>query len=182
VTRPPATATTEPSRLAAEYYVQRSGVSWTYQLAKGRSRWTVTAFADWKVSFAFAEGKKSGSGIWRMKDGVWLERNTMRGETESVLMPAVMTRGTRWTGPTSVERSGRDISQYEVLALDASVPMPTGGNVDHCLAVLETGENGGGSFTHYYAPSVGRVAVLGPDGEWVMRLVEFNSGSKGHTE
>lgn len=180
-TRPPATATTEPSRLAAEYYVQRAGVSWTYQHGKGRARWTVTAFVDWRVSFSFSEGKKSGSGVWRMKDGVWLERNSARGEGESVLLPAVMTVGTRWTAPASVERGARDASQYEVLALDASVQLPTGVTVDHCLAVLETAADGTDTYTHYYAPNVGRVAVRGPD-DWVLRLVEFNSGSRGHAE
>lgn len=179
--RPSPSATTESSRLGAEYFVQKAGASWVYQLAKGKGRVSITAFVDWRAHFSYSLGKRAGSGVWRVKDGVWLERTSARSEHEAVVLPATMTRGTRWTAPASIERGGTQPAQYEVLALEASVELPNGITVDHCLAVLETGADGSDAHTHYYAPNVGKVAVMAPDG-WLYRLVEFNSGSRGHSE
>jgi hypothetical protein len=126
-------------------------------------------------------GKTSGNATWRVKEGAWLERSGLRSDHEVVLLPASMSRGTRWTAPASIERGGTKPASYEVVALEAMVELPTGLTVEHCLAVLEMPEAGGDAFTHYYAPNVGKVAVQGPDG-WLYRLVEFRSGAKGHAE
>jgi hypothetical protein len=75
---------------------------------------------------------------------------------------------------------GARASQYEVMALEASVELPNGITVDHCLAVLEAGPDGSEPYTHYYAPNVGKVAVLAPTG-WLYRLLEFRPGSR-HAE
>jgi len=180
--RQPATATSEATRLGAEYFIQKSGAAWTYQLqAGGKGRVTINSFVDWKASFSYSLGKKSGSGTWRVKEGQWLERAGARADGEVVVLPAVMTRGTRWQAPASLEKGTRDLAQYEVLALDAQVELPNGITVDHCLAVLETGLDGSAPHTHYYAANIGKVAVRGPD-DWLFRLLEFRSGSRGHQE
>lgn len=83
-----------------------------------------------------------------------------------------MSRGSSWTAPGSIERGGGPAAQYEVMALEATVELPNGTTVDHCLAVLETAPDGSGAWTHYYAPSLGKVAVRSPQG-WLYRLVEF---------
>ncbi len=180
--RAPATATSEPTRLGAEYFLQKAGVTWTYQLAGGaKGRVTITSFVEWKAAFTFTLGKKTGTGTWRVKEGHWLERSSARADGEVMLLPAVMTRGTRWQAPASVEKGTREPAQYEVIALDAQVDLPTKLVVDHCLAVLETSLDGRAPFTHYYAANVGKVAVRGPD-DWVLRLIEFRPGSRGHAE
>lgn len=191
--RPEATATTEASRLGAEYFVQRAGASWTYQLAADSSRKkdkekenkrgkiTISSFVDWKASVSVSMGKWQGGTTWRVKEGVWLERSGLRSEHETIVLPAQMTRGTRWQAPSSMERGTGKLSAFEVVALEAQVELPTGLTVEHCLAVLESAPEGGEGFTHYYAPNIGKVAVQGPDG-WLYRLVEFRSGAKGHAE
>ncbi|MEW6434730.1 MAG: hypothetical protein AB1730_24795 [Myxococcota bacterium] len=178
--RPAPTPTSEAARLGAEYFVQRAGAAWVYQGAKGRGRVGINSFVEWRAHFSYAVAGKSGSGVWRVKDGVWLERAAGRSEHEAVVLPARMTRGTRWTAAASIERGGGGTAQYEVVALEAVVELPNGLTVEHCLAVLETGE-GVGPYTHYYAPNMGKVAVDGPNG-WVYRLVEFHSGGRGHSE
>ncbi|MCU0699715.1 MAG: hypothetical protein MUC96_24670 [Myxococcaceae bacterium] len=179
--RTPATATTEATRLGAEYFIQKAGASWTYQLQSGgRGRVTINAFVDWKASFSLSLGKRSASGTWRVKEGHWLERSGARGDGEVVVLPAVMTRGTRWQAPASIEKGTRELAQYEVIALDAQVELPNG-TLDGCLTVLESGLDGSEPYTHYYAPNVGKVAVRGP-ADWLYRLVEFRSGSRGHAE
>jgi hypothetical protein len=180
--RPAATSTSEAGRLGAEYFVQKSGASWVYQLGDGKTRGhvTITGIVDWRAQFTFSFGKRSGGGHWRALNGVWLERSAARGDTEAVLLPATMTRGTRWTGPTSIERAGATGSAFEVMALEATVELPSGMTVEHCLAVLETAADGSDPWTHYYAPNVGKVAVLSPAG-WYSRLLEFRSGSR-HAE
>jgi hypothetical protein len=179
--RAPATATTEATRLGAEYFIQKAGASWTYQLqAGGKGRVSINAFVEWKASFSLSLGKKSASGTWRVKEGHWLERSGARADTEVVLLPAVMTRGTRWQAPASIEKGTREPAQYEVIALDAQVELPNG-TLDGCLTVLETGLDGSEPYTHYYAPNVGKVAVRGPS-DWLYRLVEFRSGNRGHAE
>ncbi len=179
--RPVASATSEASRLGAEYFVQRAGASWTYQLAKGRGRVTISSFTDWRAHVSVSLGKLSGGATWRVKDGAWLERSGLRGEGEAVVLPASMTRGTRWSGPASMERGAGKASVFEVLALEAQVELPNGLTVEHCLAVLETAPEGAVAWTHYYAPNVGKVGVQGPDG-WLYRLMEFRSGARGHAD
>ncbi|MCA3012441.1 MAG: hypothetical protein INH41_08580 [Myxococcaceae bacterium] len=179
--RAPATATSEATRLGAEYFIQKAGASWTYQLqGGGRGRVAITAFVDWRASFTLSLGKKTASGTWRVKDGHWLERAGARADGEVVLLPAVMTRGTRWQAPASLEKGTRAPAQFEVIALDAQVELPNG-SLDGCLAVLETGLDGSEPFTHYYAPNVGKVAVRGP-ADWLLRLVEFRAGGRARAE
>jgi hypothetical protein len=195
--RPAPSPTSESQRLGAEYFVQRAGAAWTYQLGKSPSgdrrrkpegdssdkkgRVTIVSFLDWKAQVSISLGKISGNASWRVKEGVWLERSGLRGEHEAVLLPAAMSRGTRWQDVASIERGGSKPSSYEVVALEAQVELPNGMIVEHCLAVLEMPDDGGPAFTHYYAPNIGKVAVQGPDG-WLYRLVEFRSGGKGHSE
>lgn len=175
-------ATSEASRVASEYFVQKTGASWSYAGAKGsKAHYAITSFVEWRAAFSFSLGKKSVAGYWRIKEGAWLERTASRGESEVMLLPATMSRGTTWHAPASIERGKRETSQYEVLALDAQVELPTGVTVDHCLAVLESSVDGSESFTHYYAPNVGKVAVRAPD-DWLFRLTEFRSGQRGHAE
>lgn len=180
--RQPATATSEATRLGAEYFIQKAGATWTYQLQSGsKGRVSINSFVEWKAGFSYAIGKKSVSGTWRVKEGNWLERSSARADGEVVLLPAVMTRGTRWQAPASIEKGTKETSQYEVLALDAQVDLPNGIIIDHCLAVLESGLDGSAPYTHYYAPNLGKVGVRGPD-DWLFRLVEFRPGSRGHSE
>lgn len=171
----------ESSRLGAEYFVQRAGAAWTYQLGKGKGRVTIVSFVDWRAQVSITLGKLAGGATWRVKEGAWLERSGLRGEHEAILLPASMSRGTRWQDVASIERGGSKPSAFEVVALDAQVELPTGMTVDHCLAVLEMPVEGGEAYTHYYAPNIGKVAVQGPEG-WVYRLVEFRSGARGHSE
>ncbi len=180
--RPAATATSESSRLAGEYFVQKTGATWNYAGAKGtKAHYSINAFVDWRAAFSFSFGKRSAAGHWRVRDGTWLEKSPARGDAEAVLLPAVMTRGTRWVAAASLERGKSDQSQYEVLALDAQVELPTGLTVDHCLAVYESALDGTDAYTHYYAPNVGKVAVRGPD-DWLFRLTDFHPGQRGHAE
>ena len=102
-------------------------------------------------------------------------------EAEVVLLPATLTVGTRWVAPASLERGKAEQSQFEVLALDGEVELPTGVTVDHCLTVLESAIDGSSPFTHYYAPNVGKVAVRGPD-DWLFLLTAFQPGQRGHAE
>jgi len=180
--RPVHTATSEASRLAAEYFVQKAGATWNYAGPRGaKAHYTITSFVEWRAAFTFTAGKRSVSGHWRIKEGAWLERSGARSESEVVLLPATMTRGTSWSAPASIERGKSVASQYEVLALDAQVELPTGVTVDHCLAVLESARDGSDPHTHYYAPNVGKVAVRGPD-DWLFRLTDFRSGQRSHAE
>lgn len=184
--RPPASATTEAARLGAEYFVQRAGATWTYQLGATpkdarRGRVTISSFVEWRAHVSISLGKWAGGTTWRVKDGAWLERSGFRGEHEAVVLPAQMSRGTRWEAPSSMERGAGLTSAWEVVALEALVELPTGITVEHCLAVLESPVEGGAGITHYYAPNIGKVAAQGPEG-WLYRLVEFKSGAKGHGE
>ena len=179
--RPGPSPTSEASRLGAEYFVQRAGAAWTYQLGKNKGRITIVSFLEWKAQVSISLGKIAGNASWRVKEGAWLERSGLRGEHEAMLLPAQMSRGTRWQDVASIERGGSKPSTYEVVALEAQVELPTGMTVDHCLAVLEMPDDGSPAFTHYYAPNIGKVAVQGPEG-WVYRLVTFTAGGKGHSE
>lgn len=171
------TGLTEASRLGAEYFVQRGGVTWTYELPKGKGRVAVSSFTDWRAHVSISLGKSNGSAVWRVKDGVWLEKSALRGGGEAVVLPATLTRGTRWVTAASIEHGGSKQSAFEVIALEAQVALPNGQTLDNCLAVLETPVDGGDALTHYYVQNVGKVAVQGPDG-WLYRLVEFRGG--GH--
>lgn len=179
--RPPPSPTSEAARLGAEYFVQKAGAAWVYQGVKGKGRVSINTFVDGRAHFSYAVAGKSGSGTWRVKEGVWLERTGGRSEHEAVVLPAKMTRGTRWTAAASIERGGGGQAQYEVVALEAVVELPNHLTVEHCLAVLETAADGSDAHTHYFAPNMGKVAVAAPDG-WLYRLVEFHSGSRGHQE
>lgn len=180
--RPATSPTNEASRLGAEYFVQRAGASWTYQLANGsKGRVTISSVVDWRSHVSVSLGKTSGSATWRVKEGTWFERSGLRGGEEAVVLPASMTRGTRWQGPASMDRGAGKQSVFEVVALEAQVELSNGIVVEHCLAVLEMAPEGGDGFTHYYAPNIGKVAAQGPDG-WLYRLLEFRSGGRGHSE
>lgn len=183
VTRPRASATAEAGRLGAEYFVQKNGATWVYEIdskSKAKGRVSVNGIVEWRVQYSFSYGKRSGTGAWFAREGVWMERSGARGEVDAVVLPATMTRGTRWAAPASIERGGGRPAQFEVMALEAQVELPSGMTVDHCLAVLETNPDGSDPWTHYYAPNVGKVAVLAPSG-WFSRLLEFRSGA-GHAE
>jgi hypothetical protein len=179
--RPASPVASEASRQGAEYFVQRAGTAWVYALPRGKGRVAISSVVEWRAHVSISLGKLSGSATWRVKDGAWLERSGLRGEGEAVVLPATMTRGTRWSGLASLERGGGKVSVFEVLALDAQVELPSGLSVEHCLAVLETAPEGGDAYTHYYAPNMGKVAVQGPDG-WLLRLVEFHPARRGHSE
>jgi len=180
--RPAPTPTSEGARLGAEYVVQRAGAHWTYQwVGGGRGRMSVDRFSEWKAFVSYSLGKASGSTVWRVRDGAWVERNASRGPGELLVLPALISVGTRWSAPASLERGGKGPATWEVLALDASVELPRGITVDHCLAVLETSSDGQPPFTHYFAPNMGKVAVRGPD-DWVALLSEFRAGGRGHQE
>lgn len=177
--RPPPSPQQEATRLGGEYFVQRAGAAWTYQVSgQGKVRWAIHSFVDWRAAFSWSlGGRRSGTGTWRVKEGAWLEK---RGEVEGVLLPAVMRRGTSWTAPASIERGPGGTSSYEVLALDAVVELPTGERLTHCLAVLETGPRGE-RLTHYFAPNLGKVGVEAAGG-WLSRLVAFSSGARHSRE
>ncbi len=171
----------EPSHQAGEYFVQRAGVTWVYQMPKGgRARFSINAFVDWKASFTFTIGKRSGAGSWRVKEGAWLERTLSRGEGEMVVLPAVLKEGTRWKAPASLERGPGTTSQFEVMALNAVIDLPNGTRMGNCLAVLETRLDGSEPWIHYWAPNVGKIAVRGPD-DWVMQLLQFTQ-ARSHSE
>jgi hypothetical protein len=174
--------TSEPSRHAGEYFVQKPGVTWVYQLpGKAKGRASINGFVDWKASWSVSLGKRQASGTWRVKEGAWVERTSIRGEGELLLLPATLTRGTRWLAPASVERAGQGKAQYEVLSIDAVVELPNGLTAEHCLAVLESAADGSDPHTHYWAPNVGKVAVQGPKG-WLYQLLEFRAGRRDSAE
>jgi hypothetical protein len=169
-------ATTEGGRVAGEYYVEKPRTSWLYQVgAKGRARLSITSNENWQARFNFDYPKRALGGIWRIKDGTWYERSA-RGE-DIVVLPHLLTMGTRWRSASSVERGGKDTSQYEVIATDATVEFEDGTTWVHCLTVLESGEAQGEAVTHFWAPTVGKVGVQSGS-EWLTRLLEFRPGSR----
>jgi hypothetical protein len=175
---PLAAPITEGARSGASYYNARTGNSWSYAAGdkdKSKAKVTVDGVENWAAHFHVDWGKKSTSGTWRVRDGAWMQK--LPAHEESVVLPASVAVGARWTGPASIERGGDGNSQYEVISLDASVELPNSGTKDGCVAVLETGGDHG-PVTHFYAPNTGKVAVQGPDG-WMLRLVEFRSGHGG---
>jgi hypothetical protein len=178
--RPPTAPTAEATRVAAEYFVQKAGVTWVYQLEKTKGRVTITDISDWRSRVSFSLGRRVGTTTWRLKDGAWLERSAARGDAEAVVLPPTMSFGTRWRATASIERGGGRPAQYEVMALEATVDLPNGQSAEQCLAVLETELDGSEPYTHFYAPNIGKVAVQGPSG-WLYRLVEFHAASR-HSE
>jgi hypothetical protein len=157
---------------AGEYYAVRAGTVWKYAAGKERPTVSVNSIENWTAHVSLSWGKRSTTMAWRVKDGAWLERSGSHPGTEIIFMPAQLQVGTRWKGPSSVERSGKDESTFEVLAIDATVEGDQ--TYDHCLAVLET--SGGAPLTHFYAPNVGKVGVKGDGDEWVLKLVEYRPG------
>jgi hypothetical protein len=170
-------ATTEGGRVAGEYYVDKPRTSWLYQLgAKGRARLSIVSNENWQARFSFDYPKRALGGTWRIKDGTWYERSA-RGD-DVVVLPHLLTMGTRWRSPSSVERGGKDTSQFEVIATDATVEFEDGTTWVHCLTVLESGEASGEALTHFWAPTVGKVGVQSGS-TWLTRLLEFRPGSRG---
>lgn len=169
-------ATAEGGRVAGEYYVDKPRTSWTYQLgAKGRAKLSIVSNENWQARFSFDYPKRALSGTWRIKDGTWYERSA-RGD-EVVVLPHRLTLGTRWRSASSVERGGKDLSQYEVIATDATVEFEDGTTWVHCLTVLEAGQAQGEVVNHFYAPTVGKVGVQ-VGSTWLTRLLEFRPGSR----
>jgi hypothetical protein len=164
----------EGSRSAGDYYAARSGTSWSYLSGKDKVSVRVSAVENWQARVQVSWGKRSTGGNWRVKEGAWLER--LSGVGEVVLLPAAMHLGSQWTGPSSIERNGKDVSQFEVIATDATVEVPAG-TFEKCLAVLETSQSGG-VLTHYWAPNVGKVAVKSND-DFLLKLVAFVPGKRG---
>ena len=165
----------EGSRSAGDYYAMRAGTSWTYLSGKDKVSVKVSGVENWQARVQVTWGKRSTGGTWRVKDGAWLER--LSGVAEIVLLPATMHVGSQWAGPSSIERNGKDASQYEVVATDATVEVPAG-TFEKCLAVLETSPSGG-LLTHYWAPNVGKVAVKSND-DFVLKLVSFDPGRRAN--
>lgn len=169
-------ATSEGTHAAGEYYAARSGSSWTYAAGKDRVTIQVSGVENWQAHVQVAWGKRSTGGTWRVKQGAWLEHLATRGPGETILLPSALQVGTRWTGPASVERNGKDSSQYEVVATDATAEVPAG-TYEKCLAVLETSSAAGTVLTHFWAPNVGKVGVKSNE-DWVLKLVKYEAGRR----
>lgn len=172
-----AAPTGEGSRSGATYYMGRAGSSWSYAAGdKGKARVTVDSVENWAARFHVEWGKRSTSGTWRVRDGAWVEKLPSH-DRESLVLPAQLEVGSRWTGPSSLERGEKGTSKFEVISMDAQVELPNGSTREGCVAVLESGESDR-AFTHFYAPNTGKVAVQGPEG-WLLRLIEFRPGRGG---
>lgn len=175
-----AAPTAEGARSGATYYMGRAGSSWSYAAGdKGKARVTVDSVENWAARFHVEWGKRSTSGTWRVRDGAWVEKLPTNGH-ESVVLPAQLSVGTRWTGPSSLERGEKGASKFEVISMDAQVELGNGNTREGCVAVLETGDSDR-AFTHFYAPMTGKVAVQGPEG-WLLRLIEFRPGRGGGSD
>lgn len=172
-----ASATSENVRSGAAYYIGRAGSTWSYAADKGKATLRVDSVENWAAHFHIEWGKRSTSGTWRVRDGAWVEKLPQH-EAESVVLPAQVNVGSRWSGPSSIERGGQGTARYEVISMDASVELPGGVTKENCVAVLETGADGDKPITHFYAPNCGKVAVQAPDG-WMLRLLEFRPGRGG---
>jgi hypothetical protein len=171
--------TAENPRSGAAYYMGRVGSSWSYATSDKKAekaKITVDSVENWAARFHVDWGKRSISGTWRVRDSAWVEK--LPGHDESIVLPAQLTVGSRWTGPSSIERGDAGKSRFEVISMDAQVELPNGATRYNCVAVLETSEAGDHPFTHFYAPNSGKVAVQGTDG-WLLRLLEFRPGRGG---
>lgn len=167
--------TSEGTHQAGEYYAARSGASWTYRAGKEKVVVQVSAVENWQARIQVTWKARSTGGNWRVSNGAWLEKLYSRG-AETVLLPAVLQVGTRWTGPSSIERNGKDNSDFEVVAIDATTEVPAG-VYEKCLAVLETSSSGGAVLTHFWAPNVGKVGVKSNE-DWVLKLTAYQPGSR----
>jgi hypothetical protein len=177
VTAALAAPTAENSRSGAIYFMGRAGSSWSYAAGdKAKAHVTVDAVENWAARFHVDWGKRSTSGTWRVRDGAWVEK--LPAHEESVVLPAQLSVGSRWTGPSSLERAEKGLSKFEVISMDAQVELANGATREGCVAVLETGDGSDRAFTHFYAPNSGKVGVQGPEG-WVLRLIEFRAGRSG---
>ena len=165
----------ESSHAASDYYAVRVGSAWTYLAGKDKVSVKVSAVENWQARVQVNWGKRSTGGNWRVKEGAWLER--LSGVAEVVLLPATLHLGSQWVGPSSLERNGKDASQFEVVATDATVQVPAG-TFEKCLAVLETSPSGT-MLTHFWAPNVGKVAVKNND-DFVLKLVQFDPGRRAN--
>lgn len=175
-----AAPTAEGARSGATYYMGRAGSSWSYVAGdKGKARVTVDSVENWAARFHVEWGKRSTSGTWRVRDGAWVEKLPTH-DHESVVLPAHLSVGSRWGGPSSLERGEKGTSKFEVLSMDAQVELGNGNTREGCVAVLETGDSDR-AFTHFYAPMTGKVAVQGPEG-WLLRLIEFRPGRGGGSD
>ena len=99
-------ATSEGTHAAGEYYAARSGSSWTYAAGKDKVVIQVSAVENWQAHVQLSWGKRSTAGSWRVKEGAWLEHLATRGPGETILLPAALQVGTRWSGPGSIEGLG----------------------------------------------------------------------------
>jgi hypothetical protein len=79
-------------------------------------------------------------------------------------------------GPSSIERGGKDNSQFEVVATDATAEVPSA-TYEKCLAVLETSSTDSTVLTHFWAPNIGKVGVKSND-DWLLKLVRYESGRR----
>lgn len=163
----------EATHAATDYYAVRAGTAWNYLAGKDKVTVKVSAVENWQARVQVNWGKRSTGGSWRVKEGAWVER--MQGVGEVVLLPAALHVGSQWAGPSSIERNGKDASQFEVVATDATVEVPAG-TFEKCLAVLETSPSGA-VLTHFWAPNVGKVAVKSND-EFVLKLVTHDPGRR----
>lgn len=170
-----ASAPSESSHAASDYYAVRAGTAWSYLAGKEKVSVKVSAVENWQARVQVNWGKRSTGGNWRVKEGAWLER--LSGVPEVVLLPAALHLGSQWSGPSSIERNGKDASQFEVIATDATVQVPAG-TFEKCLAVLET-SGSGTMLTHFWAPNVGKVAVKAHE-DFVLKLVAFDPGRRAN--
>jgi hypothetical protein len=176
-----AAPTAEGSRSGAAYYMGRVGSSWSYAAGdKGKARITVDSVENWAARFHVDWGKRSLSGTWRVRDGAWVEK-LPTNEHESTVLPAHISVGSRWTGPSSLERGEKGTSKFEVISMDAQVELPNGATREGCVAVLETADGADRAYTHFYAPNTGKIAVQGPEG-WQLRLLEIRPGRGGGSD
>src|SRR5258708_1780654 len=116
-----AAPTAEGSRQGATYYVGRTGSTWSYATDKGRAKVIVDSVENWAAHCHVAGGKRSVGGVWRAREGAWVQKLPER--PEAVILPAQVTVGTRWAGPASIERGGAASSIFEVISMDAQVEL-----------------------------------------------------------
>lgn len=182
--RPPATSTTESSRLGVEYLVQKAGTTWVYQLegqAKARGRLTIIRLADWRAHFSYGFGKQSGSEALVCALGCVARANqyarpSRGGGAPGADEPWLDVEGARLN--RTRRRRGRAVRG------DGAGRHRRAAERQH-LGPLPGGAGDGARWQRgveplLRPPSLGKVAVRSPRG-WVYRLVEFRSGSK-HAE
>ncbi|MCA9623685.1 MAG: hypothetical protein KC731_31905, partial [Myxococcales bacterium] len=112
---------------------------------------------------------------WQLKDGAWLETFSARGPTPVVILPAELRVGTRWAWTYTDGLGTTGTHRFRILDLDASVTLPSGKTMDHCLKVEEIRPDLGphAPNTHWFAPGIGRVATRLDAGIWWRALRSF---------